>query len=141
MPAVSGMRRKKALAIVLDEGEDIGLLLVRNIPGAFAHIENAVKVVQIPHVRAFAGRALGHQPHVRANHAEKCTGLTPKALDYGHQVRSSLMMVVARAVPFDGIGDDEEFLLSHPGVHLSSSCLLYTSDAADERSSVDLGGR
>ena len=24
---------------------------------------------------------------------------------------------------------------------LSSSCLLYTSDAADERSSVDLGGR
>ena len=31
-----------------------------------------------------------------------------------------------------------------PAVHeppLHSSCLLYTSDAADERSSVDLGGR
>ena len=26
-------------------------------------------------------------------------------------------------------------------VHRSSNCLLYTSDAADERSSVDLGGR
>src|SRR5678815_5880937 len=26
-------------------------------------------------------------------------------------------------------------------VSLSSTCLLYTSDAADERSSVDLGGR
>ena len=25
--------------------------------------------------------------------------------------------------------------------HLISDCLLYTSDAADERSSVDLGGR
>ncbi len=25
--------------------------------------------------------------------------------------------------------------------HLSVACLLYTSDAADERSSVDLGGR
>ena len=25
--------------------------------------------------------------------------------------------------------------------NLSCSCLLYTSDAADERSSVDLGGR
>ena len=25
--------------------------------------------------------------------------------------------------------------------HVSSRCLLYTSDAADERSSVDLGGR
>ena len=26
-------------------------------------------------------------------------------------------------------------------VHLAGNCLLYTSDAADERSSVDLGGR
>ena len=25
--------------------------------------------------------------------------------------------------------------------HIDSTCLLYTSDAADERSSVDLGGR
>ena len=27
------------------------------------------------------------------------------------------------------------------GMHASRPCLLYTSDAADERSSVDLGGR
>ena len=27
------------------------------------------------------------------------------------------------------------------GVRLHKNCLLYTSDAADERSSVDLGGR
>src|SRR5678815_5537425 len=27
------------------------------------------------------------------------------------------------------------------GLHCLGSCLLYTSDAADERSSVDLGGR
>ena len=27
------------------------------------------------------------------------------------------------------------------GTRLSGTCLLYTSDAADERSSVDLGGR
>ena len=27
------------------------------------------------------------------------------------------------------------------GASMSASCLLYTSDAADERSSVDLGGR
>ena len=31
--------------------------------------------------------------------------------------------------------------LSYPNVMLNSFCLLYTSDAADERSSVDLGGR
>ena len=29
----------------------------------------------------------------------------------------------------------------HHAVALCHSCLLYTSDAADERSSVDLGGR
>ena len=28
-----------------------------------------------------------------------------------------------------------------PATALGSACLLYTSDAADERSSVDLGGR
>ena len=28
-----------------------------------------------------------------------------------------------------------------PGVEWAGFCLLYTSDAADERSSVDLGGR
>src|SRR5678816_1879471 len=33
-------------------------------------------------------------------------------------------------------------LVKHPpGHYLWNTCLLYTSDAADERSSVDLGGR
>ena len=32
-------------------------------------------------------------------------------------------------------------ILTHFGGGLLISCLLYTSDAADERSSVDLGGR
>ena len=31
--------------------------------------------------------------------------------------------------------------LARPGASLRPHCLLYTSDAADERSSVDLGGR
>ena len=32
-------------------------------------------------------------------------------------------------------------VLQHAGVSHFRHCLLYTSDAADERSSVDLGGR
>ena len=32
-------------------------------------------------------------------------------------------------------------LAKHPKVNSAYGCLLYTSDAADERSSVDLGGR
>ena len=31
--------------------------------------------------------------------------------------------------------------LGHSGTTTNAVCLLYTSDAADERSSVDLGGR
>ena len=36
----------------------------------------------------------------------------------------------------DGLVAKSSFML-----HLLNICLLYTSDAADERSSVDLGGR
>ena len=48
----------------------------------------------------------------------------------------------------DGVVGDQQ--LKHPGASriagvcafcATSTCLLYTSDAADERSSVDLGGR
>ena len=35
---------------------------------------------------------------------------------------------------------DGGFAVAHNG-NLTNACLLYTSDAADERSSVDLGGR
>ena len=37
------------------------------------------------------------------------------------------------------LGLDDQFLAGKLGQH--GACLLYTSDAADERSSVDLGGR
>ena len=38
----------------------------------------------------------------------------------------------------DGRGDGQG---ARPGRAGAGACLLYTSDAADERSSVDLGGR
>ena len=41
--------------------------------------------------------------------------------------------------------DEQSQVPRHPGLRLAEDlgevCLLYTSDAADERSSVDLGGR
>ena len=37
-----------------------------------------------------------------------------------------------------GDGRNKSFVMA---LHNASTCLLYTSDAADERSSVDLGGR
>ena len=47
---------------------------------------------------------------------------------------------LARADPGPGADSDAgRRLLGRPG--LPAACLLYTSDAADERSSVDLGGR
>ena len=44
-----------------------------------------------------------------------------------------------RTVICRGCGDTIEF--GHKGGVPQRCCLLYTSDAADERSSVDLGGR
>ena len=38
-------------------------------------------------------------------------------------------------------GGHEDGVTREDLVHLLVHCLLYTSDAADERSSVDLGGR
>ena len=39
------------------------------------------------------------------------------------------------------LGSDLETTSAVQYAHVASPCLLYTSDAADERSSVDLGGR
>ena len=39
----------------------------------------------------------------------------------------------------DEIIEEDSLRVPHP--ELTRRCLLYTSDAADERSSVDLGGR
>ena len=40
------------------------------------------------------------------------------------------------------VDGEQEFRLSNLALDaLAEDCLLYTSDAADERSSVDLGGR
>src|SRR5678816_2501977 len=38
------------------------------------------------------------------------------------------------------VDSDEAFSTDEPVVEVPDPCLLYTSDAADERSSVDLGG-
>ena len=43
-----------------------------------------------------------------------------------------------------GVGVDDQFGVGEASGHVGgvfTGCLLYTSDAADERSSVDLGGR
>ena len=47
----------------------------------------------------------------------------------------------ASAIPvISGVGHETDFTIADFAADLRA-CLLYTSDAADERSSVDLGGR
>ena len=41
----------------------------------------------------------------------------------------------------DAASADFHLVAGSPAVNQALCCLLYTSDAADERSSVDLGGR
>ena len=58
---------------------------------------------------------------------------------YKRQVRASLRLHEGRLLR--AAGPLDAGWASHRAQHQQSDCLLYTSDAADERSSVDLGGR
>ena len=51
----------------------------------------------------------------------------------------SIFFVVGLDVGINAVSG--QFLISKFNMDLEPACLLYTSDAADERSSVDLGGR
>ena len=53
-------------------------------------------------------------------------------------MKDSLMLVTALAPT---IGYDNATKVAKTAHKNGTTCLLYTSDAADERSSVDLGGR
>ena len=44
-------------------------------------------------------------------------------------------------VEFSGMADNKANIMISINTLIIGACLLYTSDAADERSSVDLGGR
>ena len=58
---------------------------------------------------------------------------------YKRQLKSRDFVSVLSAVP--GHQHGRETSRRHVRASRASACLLYTSDAADERSSVDLGGR
>ena len=48
---------------------------------------------------------------------------------------------LADTVSYADVANAAVAVLTGPSYDLIEACLLYTSDAADERSSVDLGGR
>ena len=57
-------------------------------------------------------------------------------------IRDSVNAVINYMVDKEGISADRFFFnYGKEGGDCNTVCLLYTSDAADERSSVDLGGR
>ena len=58
---------------------------------------------------------------------------------YKRQPMDPLALFSVPSVRRDGF--PEETAGNKPAGTIDNSCLLYTSDAADERSSVDLGGR
>ena len=55
-----------------------------------------------------------------------------------NQKDNSQTAIIERVTDYEPPRTFRSWLIGRP---LSTACLLYTSDAADERSSVDLGGR
>ena len=58
-------------------------------------------------------------------------------------IRDRLVHLQKKALPEGAAGviEGEFFFIELPAVQQGDRCLLYTSDAAAERSSVDFGGR
>eukprot|EP00658_Telonema_sp_P-2_P000258 TRINITY_DN10090_c0_g2_i1.p1 TRINITY_DN10090_c0_g2~~TRINITY_DN10090_c0_g2_i1.p1 ORF type:complete len:100 (-),score=15.66 TRINITY_DN10090_c0_g2_i1:52-351(-) len=64
----------------------------------------------------------------------------------GSQVNHTLKELLQNGVPghtvlLEGLRDVESPNVEWKSCHQTQDCLLYTSDAADEEDSVDLGGR
>jgi len=64
-------------------------------------------------------------------HAQECEEVAEVAVDEDD----------ARADEEPDEGDDERVVLASPSLAADETCLLYTSDAADDMQCVDLGGR
>src|SRR5678816_4940964 len=73
---------------------------------------------------------------------DKNFGLDPNVLSqYSSDIKSITELNVQVAVVIGGGNIYRGMNEAETGIERAHGCLLYTSDAADERSSVDLGGR
>ncbi len=115
MSAVARMAGNKAFAVVMYKRQQVGLLLIGDVPGAFSHIENGIEVVEVADVVA-GDRLLGEQAHVSADHRDPGAGLAPELLDCGQGMRSRVVMIAGRCIPFLRVGDGKNSLLARPRI-------------------------
>ena len=71
---------------------------------------------------------------------ERFTNISTWALDIIHKHKTDTAKVFIEGYSFGSKGQAVFQIAENCGI-LKYSCLLYTSDAADEEDSVDLGGR
>ena len=100
--------------------------------------------MRVQHLSQFADVALadGGLGNCEADHRGKVAAEEPadeSVHSCGHDVLSADEGAVPELTTLSSMR--ENALALQPMEHGADSCLLYTSDAADERSSVDLGGR
>src|SRR5678815_4208756 len=75
------------------------------------------------------GSVVGYTPHYAPMEQIRGIGTNPRSDIYA--LSATLYQLMTNVVPADALTRADSML---------NGCLLYTSDAADERSSVDLGG-
>ena len=115
MPAIARMAGDKAFAVVMNKRQQVGFLLVGDIPGPFSHIEDGIEVIKISYVVA-GDRLLGEQVHIGADHRDPGAGLTAQPLDGCQGMRSRVVMIAGRGIPFLRIGDGQDSLLAWPRI-------------------------
>ena len=107
---------------------------------------------QLGRMLALAARAMGYRIHTFSPEQNSPTGQVADRevcapYDDLDAVRDFVRQVDVVTFEFENVAAAvaqvaaEESVPVRPGGHVLHTCLLYTSDAADERSSVDLGGR
>src|SRR5665648_1272487 len=79
-----------------------------------------------------------HKLVVVAHKAGSQVFLTLNQPGYAPELYEDILTTVRQAQEYCGV---DAFIVADPGLIRFLNCLLYTSDAADEEDSVDLGGR
>src|SRR5678809_1172271 len=148
LPVLAKMRGTELAAICDNDRPKARALADRfNVADVFTDIEDLLELDDLDAVVIATPNHL-HEPHVLSALAAKRHVLCERPLSLSSRGVERILSAATKAGCMVSVANNHRYrtdvqALSRfiQGGELGKICLLYTSDAADERSSVDLGGR